>query len=183
MCRSVRFYAKRFSVGSCPGLEGQSFNRQESGDRGLHERSLDPAHRPAATGARVEIGAENVTQKPGPTVTWWRSVVVRVVVAEGGQAELITAGRRRPSLGRVAQVCGDDFPAQRRVARKNAKIPQKMQSRRWHRSHQAREQVERFEHQRARAVSPHPLQLEFEPTVRATRQALLGKRRTGDVAA
>jgi hypothetical protein len=34
---------------------------QESGDRGLRERSLDPAHRPAATGARVEIGAENVS--------------------------------------------------------------------------------------------------------------------------
>ena len=85
---------------------------QESGDSGLRERSLDPAHRPAATRARVEIGAENVTQKPGPTVTWWRSVVVRVVVAtEGGKAELFTAGRMRPSLGRVAWMSGNDFPA------------------------------------------------------------------------
>jgi hypothetical protein len=40
-----------------------------------------------------------------------------------------------------------------------------------------------FEHERARAVSPHLLQLELEPTVRATRQALLRKRWTGDVAA
>jgi hypothetical protein len=44
---------------------------QEPGDRGLSERSLEPAHRPAATGARVEIGAKNVTEKPGPTVAWW----------------------------------------------------------------------------------------------------------------
>ena len=59
--------------------------------------------------------AKNVTEKPGPTVAWWGSVVARgVVAAEGGKAELITAGRGRPSLCRVAWVYGDDFPAQRR---------------------------------------------------------------------
>jgi hypothetical protein len=75
-------------------------------------------------------------------------------------------------LGRVdvrERLSGEE---KRRVPRENAKIPQKMQSRRWHRGHQASEQIERFERERARAVSPDLLQLEFEPTVRATRQAL-----------
>ena len=94
--------------------------QQEPGDRELSECDLDPAHRPAATRARVEIGAGNVGQKPRPTVTWWGSVDLRVVVvAEGGKAELITARCRRPSLGRVVSVSGYNFAAQSRVARKN----------------------------------------------------------------
>jgi len=106
---------------------------QEPGDRGLSECDLDPAHRPAATRARVEIGAENVGQKPRPTVTWWGSIIVRVVVAaEGGKAELITASCRRPSLGRVVSVSGYNFAAQSRVARKNPEISEKMRSRRRH---------------------------------------------------
>src|SRR6266498_4738719 len=69
---------------------------QEPGGRRLSERSLDPAHRPTATGALVEIRPENVTQKPCPTVAWWGSGVARgVVAAEGGKAELIP---RRPAL-------------------------------------------------------------------------------------
>jgi hypothetical protein len=67
-----------------------------------------------------------------------------------------------PSLGWVAWMSGNDLPAKRRVARENPEIPQKMQSRWRHRGHQAGEQVERFEHERARAVSPDLLQLELE---------------------
>ena len=66
-------------------------------------------------------------------VTWWGSVIVRVVVAaEGGKAELITASCRRPSLGRVVSVSGYNFAAQSRVARKNPEISEKMRSRRRH---------------------------------------------------
>jgi hypothetical protein len=126
-------------------------------------------------------------EQPRPALARWGADVVfvgiGVVAAERGKRELVARGGGGLALGGNTRRFWDDFAAESRVARKDPEIPQKMQSRRGHRGHQASEQVERFEHERTRAVSPYFLQLELEPPVGATREALLGEGGTGDVPA
>jgi hypothetical protein len=98
--------------------------------------------------------------------------VVVAVDADGGKAELVTGRRGRPSLGRLGRQCGHDLSPESGVAREDPKIPQQMQSRRGHRCDQAGQEVERFEHECAGAVSPDFLELELEASVVAGSAAL-----------
>jgi hypothetical protein len=65
----------------------------------------------------VEVGGEDVLEKPAPAVTW-RAVAIVVVVPK--QAELIARQRRWLSLSGVVDGVGDDFGAERGVAREHA---------------------------------------------------------------
>jgi hypothetical protein len=47
---------------------------QEPGDRGLSERSLDPAHRPAATRARVEVREKRESPETGGSLRRLRAL-------------------------------------------------------------------------------------------------------------
>jgi len=78
---------------------------QEPGDGGLAERGLDPAHRSAASRARVEVGTKNVSEQPRPPFARWGAgvVFVGVVAAERGKRELVAWCGGRSALGRIAR--------------------------------------------------------------------------------
>jgi hypothetical protein len=94
---------------------------QESCDGVLGESDLEPSHRPATSGAGVEVGAKHVPEQPPPKLAR-RGTSVGVIVVKGRQLELVTWCVRRAMLGGVVGRLGNDLRAQRRVARKDLEI-------------------------------------------------------------
>src|SRR5262249_38416045 len=104
---------------------------QEPGDGGFCERGLDPTHRSATSRAGVEVGTEDVSEKPRPPIACRRSVVVALVGIVGtdqGKRELVTRRWGRSALCGIARWFGDDLAAQSGVAREHAEVAQNVQS-------------------------------------------------------
>lgn len=69
------------------------------------------------------------------------------------------------------------------MTREHAEVPEQVEARRRHSGNETGQEIVRFKHDGARAITPHALECELDASVRSQFEALLGQRRAREVPA